>query len=99
LANHSIIYDQIGSATKVVHADSHSKIGDEFVIETVEDVEPIIERARQLRENQDKKANWRFEGSIPMTVVEQAMREGWMNDQAKWRRWLDDPANKYLRGF
>jgi hypothetical protein len=34
---------------------------------------------------------------VPMTVVETAMREGWFNDKAAWRRWLNDRDNRAFR--
>lgn len=82
-----------------MHADDRSKLGDDFAIQTIEDVEPIIEHARHMRENQDPKSGYRFVGSIPVTVVEQAFREGWLHDQAKWKQWMADPDNKRLMGL
>lgn len=84
---------------RVVHADRRSKFGDEFTIQTIEDVEPIIEAAKLKRENQNPKSGYRFVGSIPLTVVEQAAREGWINDKAKWAKWMADPDNKRLMGL
>lgn len=34
---------------------------------------------------------------IPQSVVSQAIREGWYHDDAKWRRWTNDPDNRRLR--
>ena len=82
-----------------MHADDRSKFGDAFSIQTIEDVEPIIEAAKIKRENNDPKSGYRFVGSIPLSVVEQAAREGWMNDKAKWAKWMADPDNKRLMGL
>lgn len=34
---------------------------------------------------------------IPQSVVAEAMRDGWYHDEAKWKRWINDSDNSYLR--
>jgi hypothetical protein len=34
---------------------------------------------------------------IPDEVLNQAMLEGWFHDQARWRRWANDPDNQAFR--
>lgn len=34
---------------------------------------------------------------IPNSVRAKAIKEGWEDDDAKWRRWMNDIDNRYLR--
>ncbi len=34
---------------------------------------------------------------IPEEVVNQAFLEGWFGDEAAWKRWANDPANRDFR--
>lgn len=90
------LYKADGTVARVLHARPEDPFGD-FAIQTVEDVEPIIDSVKVLEENQDQKAHMRHVARVPVTVVEQAMREGWFHDQAKWNKWLNDPAHKDFR--
>lgn len=96
MSERKYLYSADGTVARVLHARPEEPFGD-FAIQTVEDVEPIIESVKVLEENQDRKANMRHVARVPVTVVEQAMREGWFHDQSKWNRWLNDPQNKDFR--
>lgn len=88
------IFDQYGSVVKVLHTqrDDH-----EFHIETLEDVEPIIEEAKALRENHKTRSDMKHVARVPSSVAEKAMREGWFHDQKAWDKWLNDPQNRDFR--
>jgi len=61
-----------------------------------QDCEPVIAAAAARRElPMDKEL--RPVAEVPMVVIERAMREGWINDQAAWRRWLNDSDNRAFR--
>ncbi len=77
-----------------IHVD-HSNPGD-LIIETVQDCEPIIERARQLSEETPGK-EWRHTACIPMYFIDKAAKEGWLHDKKKWHAWLNDPDNRVFR--
>jgi hypothetical protein len=86
------LLDQYGSVVKVLHTR-----GDEGVIQTIEDVEPIIQEAKALRENHRSRGHFKHVARVPSSVAEQAMREGWFHDQARWDRWLNDSQNRDFR--
>lgn len=91
------IVDQNGATLRVFHFDEARP--DEFVIESRENVSAVlasIERTREFRARNPLR-DMRHLAEIPMSVVEQAMREGWWNDKAKWKRFLNDPENASLR--
>lgn len=90
------IYQADGTVARVLHANPDDPFGD-FGIETIEDVEPIVESVKALRDVQDNKSTMRHVARIPVTVIEQAFREGWLHDQAKWNQWLSDPDNRAFR--
>ena len=91
-----VIYKADGTVARILHANPDDPFGD-FAIQTVEDVEPIIESVKALRDVQDNKATMRHVARVPVTVVEQAFREGWLHDQKRWAQWLNDPQNKDFR--
>jgi hypothetical protein len=89
-----VIYDQLGNVIRVAHTD---KADGRMTFETIEDHAPTIESAKVIREHQNPKAMLRHVARVPMVIYEQAVREGWANDQDRWRKWLNDPDNKDLR--
>lgn len=68
---------------------------------TVEDIDKIAREAAEIRDQ----ANWaltkaepmRHAAKIPQYVLDKAMREGWFNDNEKWRAWANDPDNAIFR--
>jgi hypothetical protein len=94
------ILDRYGQVLRVFHRDAQDPNG-KFIIETRENIDEVqakIERLRIFREHKDGRLkDMRHVAEIPMSVVEQAMREGWFNDRAKWKAFLNDPDNKGLR--
>ena len=66
------------------------------LIETRQDVEPILDAAKLLADEAPGK-DFRHAAFIPDVVLEQALREGWFHDPAAWKRWANDPANARFR--
>lgn len=77
-----------------VHIDAMNP--DNLVTETVQDMEPIIERAKYLSELEPGK-DFRHAAIIPQIVYEKAYREGWLHDKERWKRWANDPDNRAFR--
>jgi len=89
------ILDRQPHRTEVFHADPMD--GDTFYIETIEDVEPVVELAKLQADNPSglKADGMRREAEIPAYVMDQALREGWT--PADWKRWANDPDNRAFR--
>lgn len=93
---------------KLIHQNSDAGISQYFhsddegniSLETVQDVSPIIENNRAQFNAVDERAKW-GEGqkvaSIPMSLFHKLKREGILDDQAAFRRWLNDPENRFFR--
>lgn len=69
---------------------------DDLIIETVQDCQPILDYTKELREGPVGK-EWRHVACIPNYFIDQAYKEGWLEDEAKWHAWLNDPSNKMFR--
>lgn len=74
--------------------DSEGKIHREFV----EDVEDVIEENR-ARYNLDhgRWGEWAHVAQIPASVYWDLDKKGITQDPKAFRRWLDDPDNRYFR--
>ena len=77
---------------KIVHHEQDGRT----LIETRQDVEPILDAAKLLADEAPGK-DFRHAAFIPDVVLEQAFREGWFHDPAAWKRWANDPANARFR--
>lgn len=91
-----VIYDSTGTAIRVLHARPEDPYGD-FAIETIEDVEPIIDEVKELSENHRSRGDMKHVARVPLNEVERAMREGWFNDPQQWRKWCNDGQNRDFR--
>jgi hypothetical protein len=62
-----------------------------------------MDATRLLRANSrdadiDQTGNhFRLVARVPLPIMQQAQREGWLHDKAKWRAWLNDPDNRAFR--
>jgi hypothetical protein len=75
-----------------------SDFGKRHTIVTEQNVDPILRNVRMMKENAaNHKKDLRPVAEVPMAIVEKAMIEGWYNDPAAWRKWLNDPDNKAFR--
>lgn len=62
-----------------------------------QNVDDILEHAHEMRRETagEKYGEMRKIGVIPMSVIGQAMREGWLTDEKRIRQWLrENPAFK-----
>jgi hypothetical protein len=69
----------------------------EIMEEWFEDV-PLLE-AKQQREIAEHvgKSEYKPLAVIPKSVMSQAIKEGWHDDDDRWKRWMNDSDNSYLR--
>jgi hypothetical protein len=66
------------------------------VIETRQDVAPIIQRAKEMWCD-NPPLDFRRVALIPKAVLDQSFIEGWFDDETAWKRWANDPANRDFR--
>lgn len=95
------IYYQTPEVTRRIMSNPHEDHR-MVTVHTQMDCEPLIESVKQLREHHAvighrKSSNMVPVCEVPMTVYEQAFREGWLHDKQKWRDWANQAENKCFR--
>jgi hypothetical protein len=88
------IYDATRNVARVAHTD---EVEGKLTFETLEDHEPTIESAKALREHVTRRDPFRHVARVPLIVYEKALREGWADDEAAWKRWLNSSENRDFR--
>jgi len=71
---------------------------DVVAVQTTQDVSKVIKHAQFLGEQKAGK-DFRHVAEIPMVIYEKATLEGWVNDEAKWKEWLNDRDNQVFRSW
>lgn len=96
MSNETILSKSRYHTSKVVSdASDH---GQRATVVTQQNVDPILRHVRAMKENDaNMKRELRPVAEVPMAIVERAMIEGWYNDPAAWKKWLNDPDNKAFR--
>lgn len=73
----------------------HTYEGGKNILETVQDVEPILERTAHLAAGLDKKKDWWYVGTIPDTIVLQWAQECGAKPYSKeWQRYAMKQMNR-----
>jgi hypothetical protein len=90
MARRTLIDAKTGSTSEFITED------DKIIYHTKQDIQPVIEHCKNLAENKPGK-DFRHVAEVPMVIYQKAMREGWVKDKAKWKKWLNDPDNKVFR--
>jgi hypothetical protein len=84
--------------TQLFHYDHTT---DQFHVENVYDAEPVLEQNKGLDSLVGPDANWKGDmhrvAQIPMTIYMDLVKRGITNDQKAFKKWLNDPANRYFR--
>ncbi len=58
-------------------------------VENLFDCEPAVEAAKHYRDQpRNMDSAFKHIGEVPMWAVHKATREGWLNDQKAWRKFL-----------
>ncbi len=88
--------------TGLTHYFHPSDDGETFGIESVVDVEPILDDNKRIYNAESSKGrNWRGDmhriASIPLHVYMDLDQKGIINDEKKMKAWLNDPENRYYR--
>jgi hypothetical protein len=84
--------------TQLFHYDH---LTDQFHIENVYDAEPILDQNKDLTSLVGPDAKWKGDmhrvAQIPMTIYMDLMKKGITKDPKAFKKWLNDPANRYFR--
>ena len=79
------------------HEDADGVTG----IETFQDVECIVEEAKFKYNSFDERSPWKGDlhqvAEIPMTVMMQLQKDGIIDDEKRFRKWLNDRDNRVFR--
>lgn len=74
--------------------------GESFVIEDRMDVEDLVEQNKALHAATDARAGYgdlERVASIPLNIYLKLQKEGVLDDEKAFKRWLNDPANLAFR--
>ena len=74
--------------------------GDDFVVETQQDVTQLIKETTAIYNDIDERARWKdvnHVASLPMSVYFDLKRRGILDDDKALRKWLNDPDNRAFR--
>lgn len=97
MARRLFSHDPVFGVTKWWHDDPMS---DQVAIETVQDVEPLLDRnvaAANEVTSLDRWGEGKLVASIPMSVYAELLASGKIKDDAYMRRWLNDRDNRKYR--
>ncbi len=81
-----------GGVLKTVQTDA-----DTIRFASTQDVDPIIQYAREMAEAGGWSSEMKPAAEIPMVIVEKMMQDGSWGDPAAMKAWLNDPQNKCFR--
>lgn len=90
----------LGTETSFQYEEGDSLKDDRIIIGEHQDVTEIIEaNKRQLNETDKHQpyGEWSKVASIPMTLYYQLKREGVLDDPPRFKKWLNDPDNRFFR--
>lgn len=92
-------HDPLTGITRTFHFDP---VTEEATIHSTQDVTPILEAAKGNMNLHDERARWgdgKHVAFIPPLIFFDLMRKGIVDDDAAFKRWLNDPDNRCFRTF
>jgi hypothetical protein len=95
------LFDHRGSVVKEIITHEHED-DDTLHIRTAQDIAPVLDLVDRLADMHHVVGHRKSQqmvpvAEVPMVIYEQAMREGWAEDPAAWKRWLNDKQNEPFR--
>jgi len=94
MAEKKVVYRNDGAVKRTMIWEDNAP--DIVHVLTQQDMTQTVENNKVMRELHPQKSNNKLLArGVPMTVAEQALREGW--DDSDWKKWLNDPANAAFR--
>jgi hypothetical protein len=91
MAERQRIYRDSAGIRRVLHWDDEDD--SKFVVETIQDVEPILESAAARRDNHDPRKDMWGVGMVPVAVYERAVHEQW--DEGDWKKWWNGEGRPF----
>jgi len=94
MAEKKIVYMNDGAVKRTMILDDDTP----YVVRvlTESDMTQTVENNKVMRElHPQRSTNKLVARGVPITVAEQALREGW--DDNDWKKWLNDPDNAAFR--
>ena len=90
-----VIYDHRENVISAFVADPDGRVG---WIKRM-NLRPLVEGLHYHRNHVTQKKNlpWRKIAEMPETVVDQAIRQGWLHDKQQVRSWVNDPDNRAFK--
>ena len=89
--------DPFTGATQFFYYDEGT---DETIIETVQDYEGVLEFNKASYNSVDERTRWgdgKLIARIPLNLFYQLKAAGTVDDDAAFRRWLNDSENRFFR--
>ncbi len=97
----NLSYDPMsGIKTDFVYEAGETLADDHFVISTSQDVSKIIEvnkRSANAVDRRDKWGEFSKVASIPLSIYYDLNKQGIIDDEQRFKRWLNDGDNKLFR--
>jgi len=87
------VYQDDGVVRRTMFADDATP--DKFGIFTEQNTPDLFANNVALADAHPRRSTNKLVARVPIQVYEQAIREGWDDDD--WKKFLNDPANKNLR--
>lgn len=94
MSTRKLLLNTFGGMHEVAYFDEERP--DAFRVKTEQDCAPIMDAAKVIADQPPGK-DFRHVACIPLSVLDQSMREGWFNDKAAWKKWANDGSNKKFR--
>ena len=91
--------ENFSNVNGVTYESVFDKSNGRLCVKSTQDVEPIIEANKRIRndfKDYHKKEFVRV-ASIPNIKVEELMKNGIWFDKKRFKKWLNDPDNRYFR--
>jgi len=94
------IDELLGTHTEFVYESGDSLKDDKIIISETQDVTNIIEMNKRSANEIDKHqpyGEWSKVASIPLNLYYDLKRQGIVDDPARFKKWLNDPDNRFFR--
>jgi len=81
----------------VIRSLSTTPGDDQLVVHDEQEAGAILRANSRDADVDQSGRTFRLAARVPMTVINQAIAEGWLDDRERWKRWLNDPDNRKFR--